>query len=75
LIEATRETNRRAEEQESPGSAGLAEARQRICTEGITQKNPWEKIADNIALKEGEYPGTKDVARMRQAILNKKQDN
>ncbi|CAD8086080.1 unnamed protein product [Paramecium sonneborni] len=37
-------------------------------------KNSWDQIASNIALKDGEYPGQKDVTKMRQAILNKKID-
>ncbi|CAD8156459.1 unnamed protein product [Paramecium octaurelia] len=37
-------------------------------------KNSWEQIASNIALKDGEYPGQKDVTKMRQAILNKRSD-
>ena len=40
----------------------------------VIQKNPWDKIVDNIALKEGEYPGTKDVTRFRQSLQNKKID-
>ncbi|CAD8171647.1 unnamed protein product [Paramecium pentaurelia] len=37
-------------------------------------KNSWDQIASNIALKDGEYPGEKDVTQMRQAILNKRRD-
>ncbi|CAK77544.1 unnamed protein product (macronuclear) [Paramecium tetraurelia] len=37
-------------------------------------KNSWDQIASNIALKDGEYPGEKDVTKMRQAILNKRID-
>ncbi|CAD8160715.1 unnamed protein product [Paramecium pentaurelia] len=37
-------------------------------------KNSWDQIAQNIALKDGEYPGQKDVTKMRQAILNKRSD-
>eukprot|EP01017_Pseudomicrothorax_dubius_P040090 TRINITY_DN622_c0_g1_i3.p1 TRINITY_DN622_c0_g1~~TRINITY_DN622_c0_g1_i3.p1 ORF type:complete len:126 (-),score=44.49 TRINITY_DN622_c0_g1_i3:216-593(-) len=37
-------------------------------------KNSWEKVAGNITLKEGDYPGSKEVSRMRQAILAKKAD-
>lgn len=28
----------------------------------------------NVALKQGEHPGKKDVNRMREAIINKKSD-
>jgi len=37
-------------------------------------KSPWEKVVANIAVKEGEYPGTKDVSRFRQSLLNRKTD-
>ncbi|CAD8078927.1 unnamed protein product [Paramecium sonneborni] len=37
-------------------------------------KNSWDQISSNIALKDGEYPGQKDVTKMRQAILNKRSD-
>ncbi|KAM3127527.1 hypothetical protein pb186bvf_020365 [Paramecium bursaria] len=48
----------------------LIEARK----ESKEYKNSWDKVAANIALKDGEYPGQKDVTKMRQAILNKKID-
>ena len=35
-----------------------------------TPEESWGLIVNNIALKEGDYPGTKNVAKMRQAILN-----
>jgi len=37
-------------------------------------KSPWDKIIQNIAIKESDYKGSKDVARFRQALLNKKSD-
>ncbi|CAD8081863.1 unnamed protein product [Paramecium sonneborni] len=37
-------------------------------------KNSWDKVASNIELKDGQYPGGKDVTKMRQAILNKRKD-
>ncbi|CAD8073925.1 unnamed protein product [Paramecium sonneborni] len=37
-------------------------------------KNSWDQILSNIALKDGEYPGQKDVTKMRQAIINKRSD-
>jgi len=36
-----------------------------------TDGNPWAKICANIALKEGDYPGERDVKQMRTAIVNK----
>jgi hypothetical protein len=37
-------------------------------------KNPWEKIIDNVEINQGKYLGTKDVSRMRQAMLARKAD-
>merc|ERR1712183_128542 len=36
--------------------------------------NSWSMVCNNIALKEGEYPGSKDVKAMRTAIVNKRND-
>lgn len=38
------------------------------------KKNPWEKVVENIELKESDYKGSKDVARMRSVILTRKSD-
>jgi hypothetical protein len=38
------------------------------------KKNPWEKVVENIEVKESDYKGTKDVARMRSVILVRKND-
>ena len=44
-------------------------------TSGNTIKtNSWDKVIDNITLKESEYKGTKDVSRMRNVIINRKND-
>jgi hypothetical protein len=37
-------------------------------------KNPWEKIIDNVEIDARKYLGKKDVGRMRQAMLARKQD-
>ena len=37
-------------------------------------KNPWEKVLENVELKESSYLGTKDVARMRQVMIGRKND-
>lgn len=37
-------------------------------------KNPWEKIIDNVEIDQRKYLGAKDVTRMRQAMLARKQD-
>jgi hypothetical protein len=38
------------------------------------KNNPWEKVVENIEIKESDYKGTKDVSRMRTVILNRKGD-
>lgn len=38
------------------------------------KQNPWEKVVENIEIKESDYKGTKDVSRMRTVILNRKGD-
>jgi hypothetical protein len=38
------------------------------------KKNPWEKVVENIELKESDYKGSKDVTRMRSVILTRKSD-
>ena len=37
--------------------------------------NPWEAVVENIAIKESDYKGTKDVNRMKEVIINRKNDN
>ena len=37
-------------------------------------KNPWEKIVDNVEINANKYIGSKDVSRMRQAMLARKGD-
>ena len=34
----------------------------------------WDKIKSNIDLKDSEYKGSKDVQRMREAMMNKTDD-
>ena len=34
----------------------------------------WKKVGANVPLKQGENPSTKDTNRMREAIVNKKND-
>ena len=38
------------------------------------KKNPWERVCENIDLKESDYKGSKDVSRMRNVILVRKSD-
>ncbi len=35
----------------------------------VKKADSWEFITHNIALKDGDYPGTKNVSRMRNAII------
>jgi hypothetical protein len=37
-------------------------------------KNPWEKVVGNVDIKEGNYIGSKDVARMRQTMVSRRND-
>ena len=36
--------------------------------------NPWEAVTENIAMKDSEYKGSRDVSRMREVIINRKND-
>lgn len=45
-----------------------------FCLLCFIQKNPWEKITENISLKASDVLGAKDVSRMKESILNKKAD-
>ena len=36
--------------------------------------NPWERVIDNCEMNSSQYVGTKDVTRMRQAMLARKAD-
>eukprot|EP01017_Pseudomicrothorax_dubius_P035949 TRINITY_DN5103_c0_g1_i4.p1 TRINITY_DN5103_c0_g1~~TRINITY_DN5103_c0_g1_i4.p1 ORF type:complete len:260 (+),score=55.51 TRINITY_DN5103_c0_g1_i4:228-1007(+) len=36
--------------------------------------NPWEVIANNISIKDGDYSGSRDVTRFRQSLLAKRSD-
>lgn len=36
--------------------------------------NPWEKVNSQIDVKEGDYKGSKNVSRMKEIIMNKKND-
>ena len=37
---------------------------------GESDGNAWNKVKDNIDLKDSEYKGSKDVQRMREAMMN-----
>ena len=38
------------------------------------QKNPWQMIVQNIALKDGERVGAKNVTRMKEALVRRSKD-
>ena len=40
----------------------------------LIQENSWDKIVSNIATKDSDYPGSKEVQRMRASIINRKND-
>jgi hypothetical protein len=36
--------------------------------------NSWENVVENIAMKDSEYKGSRDISRMREVIINRKND-
>ena len=36
--------------------------------------NSWEAVTEQIAMKDSEYKGSKEVQRMREVIINRKND-
>ena len=38
------------------------------------KKNSWERVMDKIAIKDSDYKGSKDVSRMKNVIINRKND-
>ena len=38
------------------------------------KRNPWEKVIENISMKPSEYKGKKDVTRMKEVIIGRKND-
>ncbi len=42
--------------------------------ENMAGSGEWGTIVNSIALKNGDFPGTKDISRMRDAIVNKAKD-
>ena len=42
--------------------------------EALYAKNPWQKVIDNVEVDTGKYVGEKDVSRMRQAMISRKND-
>lgn len=49
--------------------AKLREENKKLC-----EQSGWHKVAINVALKQGEHPGKKEIHRMREAIINKRND-
>ena len=41
---------------------------------GMSNSDSWQKINSNIDLKDSEYKGSKDVQRMREAMMNRTND-
>ena len=38
------------------------------------KKNPWEYVVQNIDLKDSDYKGSKDITRMKEVIIERKND-
>ena len=45
-----------------------------LIKKGDPNVNVWERVCKNIDLKDSDYKGTKDVTRMREVIINRKND-
>lgn len=60
--------NRREKNKEEEAAFNEARKAQTVA------KNPWEKVVTNVDIKEGNYLGSKDVSRMRQSMLSRKND-
>ena len=41
---------------------------------GMNNSDSWQKINSNIDLKDSDYKGSKDVQRMREAMMNRTND-
>ena len=39
-----------------------------------TEQSGWKKVASNIKIKQGEQSSKKDINRMREAIIRKRDD-
>ena len=40
----------------------------------LTEEAGWKKVITNISLRQGERKGVKDINRMREVILHKRED-
>jgi hypothetical protein len=40
----------------------------------LNEQAGWRKVSANVPLKQGEHPGKKPVIRMRESIINKRND-
>lgn len=63
VIEQTRKNNKTDEEE------GLREVKRLKET-----SNPWERVVSNVEIQASQYVGQADVARMRQAMVARKND-
>ena len=52
----------------------LENNRQESNKAGESNSDSWAKVKDNIDLKDSEYKGSKDVQRMREAMMSRKED-
>ena len=41
----------------------------------LNEEAGWKKVVSNINVRQGERGGTKDINRMREAILHKREDD
>ena len=69
--------NKRIEEIEKKKSQNLKKEEEYLENKKLLKEgklNPWESVIENIAMKDSEYKGSKDVKRMREVIINRKND-
>ncbi len=69
--------NQRQEEIEKRKNENLKKEQENLENKKLLKEgklNSWENVAENIAMKDSEYKGSKDVKRMREVIINRKND-
>jgi hypothetical protein len=70
-------SNKRLEEIEKRKNENIKKEKELLENKKLLKEgklNPWESITENIAMKDSEYKGNKDVKRMREVIINRKND-
>ena len=69
--------NKRIEEIEKRKAENIKKEQELLENKKLAKEgkiNPWESITEIIAMKDSEYKGSRDVQRMREVIINRKND-